>query len=353
MRGILARFPLYVLLGVTMLLVGVQPAAAAAPMAIDSLADHQLVGNSAGATDTYIFMVPQPVSAPTVSATFTPSATSDSGRAGFQVYLNGTNIAHGGRTPTSGVLQYTLPQNPSGTVVIQVFNYSDSPVSYTITAGGVPGGAPNGPPRQARSMEQAIPLNGTLGGSLPVNSSGTFAYYTFPTAGSSPPTAVSLTYGPADIRLSQAVGLNILDSSGNTITSTVQPAGQDVTAATIGVALNRAPGETLTVQVFNYAQGIPITYRLSVSGVPPPSSAPAAPQPGAPAFQSFWVENFVPTPLWSGPDQRAASFGLQPQFSSFLVVQPQTGPRLYVFNPRSHNYAYLDAAAAGPSGPPR
>ncbi len=73
------------------------------------------------------------------------------------------------------------------------------------------------------------------------------------------------------------------------------------------------------------------------------------PEPAA-AFESWWVQNHQETELWSGPDSRAVSFGRVPQWSYFQVVAPQNGPRLFVFNPMTDNYAYIDASAVGPSG---
>lgn len=70
------------------------------------------------------------------------------------------------------------------------------------------------------------------------------------------------------------------------------------------------------------------------------------------AFEPTWVQNHQETQLWSGPDARAISFGRVAQWSRFLVVSPQLGARLYVFNPGSGGYAYIDAAAVGPVSPP-
>ena len=72
----------------------------------------------------------------------------------------------------------------------------------------------------------------------------------------------------------------------------------------------------------------------------------------ASAFDPRWVQNHREAELWSGPDAKAVSFGKAPQWSYFQVVGPQQGSRLFVWNPRSNNYAYIDASAVGPSGPP-
>jgi hypothetical protein len=71
-----------------------------------------------------------------------------------------------------------------------------------------------------------------------------------------------------------------------------------------------------------------------------------------PPFAAFWVQNFKETHLWSGPTGTAVDYGAIPQWSYLQVAAPQNGPRLYVFVPWSKNYAFVDATAVGPSGPP-
>ncbi len=75
-------------------------------------------------------------------------------------------------------------------------------------------------------------------------------------------------------------------------------------------------------------------------------------QPSA-AYEPWWVQNHMETQLWSGPDSGAVSFGVVAQWSYFLVVEPQgRETRLHVWNPKTNNYAYIDAKAVGPSGAP-
>jgi hypothetical protein len=70
------------------------------------------------------------------------------------------------------------------------------------------------------------------------------------------------------------------------------------------------------------------------------------------AFEPWWVQAHTETELWSGPDSGAISFGRLSQWSHLEVVAPQSGARLYVFNPATQNYAYVDAVAVGPSSAP-
>jgi hypothetical protein len=362
MPGFWARIGLAMGLSVLTLVAGLPVASADSGLSVPATGTRTLVGSSAGALENYNFTVPAPVAAPTVTVTFSPATLADGKQAGFVVRLSGTQVGTGSQTAVPGVLSYTLPANPSGIASVQVFAYSTVPSSFTVQSTGVPAGVANGPATNNSTADQAASLNGTLSESLAASTGGTFAFFAFPSAGASPPSTVSLTYSPADARVAQAVGFNILDAYGNNIGSAVQPAGQNQAAATLTYDLSRTPGEPLSIQVFNYAPGVQVTYHLSVSGIAPAFSTPAAAPPPpttaataspASAFQPFWVENFVVTPIWSGADSAAISFGNAPQFSSFLVVRAQTSSRLYVFNPRTGNYGYVDAAAVGPSGPPR
>jgi hypothetical protein len=97
---------------------------------------------------------------------------------------------------------------------------------------------------------------------------------------------------------------------------------------------------------------IAVPARMTPTPRPAPTPVPeAAPEPFAP----FWVRNHRITELWSGassgPD--TVSFGATSgQFCAFLVVLPPAGDRLYVLNPSSQDYLWIDAAAVGPAGPP-
>jgi hypothetical protein len=316
---------------------------------LDLDVNHYLTGNAGGAFDVYNVVAPSPTSAPVVTVQFSPASAAGNGYAGIEAYLNGTHVGSGQPDPiTPGLVRYQMPHDPTGSAVIQVYSYNPTtPLGYTIQAQDVPSGAPNGPATgDNTTQERATPINGKLSGNLGVNTAGALAYFTFPSPGSNPPTTISMTYGPANATVNQAVGFTVFDQNQNSLATTSQPNGQNNTAGTIGVEIMTTPGQRLTIQVFNYAQGVRIVYRLSVSGIPPTSVTAASP------FQPFWVENFITTELWSGPDSDAVSFGTQPQFSHFLVVRPQTSSRLFAYVSSTHNYAFVDAKAVGPSGPP-
>src|SRR5205823_6242918 len=58
------------------------------------------------------------------------------------------------------------------------------------------------------------------------------------------------------------------------------------------------------------------------------------------------------TPEYSSFDPNtSAAFGSREQFSYLQIAEPQIGSRLLVLDPATHNYAYVEASAVGPSGP--
>ena len=72
------------------------------------------------------------------------------------------------------------------------------------------------------------------------------------------------------------------------------------------------------------------------------------------AFQPAYVQNFAAAArIYSGPDDLALDFGVAgPAFTTFTVVGPQVGTRIFVYSPVSKGYGWIDARGVGPSGPP-
>jgi hypothetical protein len=86
-----------------------------------------------------------------------------------------------------------------------------------------------------------------------------------------------------------------------------------------------------------------------------PPTAPPSPTPFSTAtpvpFTAYWVKNHRVTDMWSGPAGQAGvvSFGqTSRQFCAFQVTRPQEGGRLYVLNPYSRDYFWIDADSVGP-----
>lgn len=93
-------------------------------------------------------------------------------------------------------------------------------------------------------------------------------------------------------------------------------------------------------------------WSAGTASAPAPAPAVAVPTPNAPAFVPFWVENFAPTPLWSGVDAQAVSFGVAPQWTRMQVIGPAISNRYPVRVWPSNGPAYVDSDRVGPVGPP-
>ena len=76
-----------------------------------------------------------------------------------------------------------------------------------------------------------------------------------------------------------------------------------------------------------------------------PIAAPAA--PAATDDGPAWVATVRATDLWSDSDG-GGSFGPVPQGSYFQLTGQDATGRIYVLNPRTQNYAWVDAEAVGP-----
>lgn len=82
-----------------------------------------------------------------------------------------------------------------------------------------------------------------------------------------------------------------------------------------------------------------------------PTLAPnASPEPPGWALRGQWLKNHRIADMWSGPADQAdaTSFGqTSAQFCAFQL-RDQRGNRLYVFNPYTENYLWIDKDAVGP-----
>ena len=90
-----------------------------------------------------------------------------------------------------------------------------------------------------------------------------------------------------------------------------------------------------------------VTIPLPVSALQGTLFLPVSIMPG-------YVANHDPlVHMWSGPTDKAKDFGFAgPQFTTFPVVAPQVGLRLFVFSPVVNNYAWIDVKGVGPVGDP-
>ncbi len=65
-----------------------------------------------------------------------------------------------------------------------------------------------------------------------------------------------------------------------------------------------------------------------------------------------WVQTWQPAELWSNSGPTAVSFGTIRPFTYLRIHGEVETSRLYVYNPKTQNFAYVDAGLVGPSAPP-
>ena len=101
------------------------------------------------------------------------------------------------------------------------------------------------------------------------------------------------------------------------------------------------------------AVATPTTVAASPTLVPS-ATITSTPAPSAAATRGTgqWVTNPQPIELWSSPEADALSLGSARTGSYFELTGASTDRRLYVYSPRIEEYAWIDAAAVGPSTPP-
>jgi hypothetical protein len=128
---------------------------------------------------------------------------------------------------------------------------------------------------------------------------------------------------------------------GNYVITLVAPSGLTVTSA------NDIP------EAMAGTSEVTINFTLSATA-PAGTTTTGMTSAASGSFQPFWVQVFASdAQLYSGQDSNAVAFGPVAQWTYLLVVEPQTSSRLAVYNPVTHNYAYVNADQVGPSGPPR
>jgi hypothetical protein len=68
--------------------------------------------------------------------------------------------------------------------------------------------------------------------------------------------------------------------------------------------------------------------------------------------QERWVQTWQPADLWSNTGPTAISFGKVRPFTYLRLAGEVQNNRIYVFNPKTQGFAYVDAGLVGPSAAP-
>jgi hypothetical protein len=276
-------------------------------------------------------------------------------------------------TPVTIAAPYGSTTTASGREIVTFVIPVDSPPAATTQgAVEVAGAKSQGPPSRAVVIlarpgqvarvvryeagpwpSLALPLGNGLSGVLPVVNL--------------PDTAIALGFDPAPSNLN-AVQKGSL--GGGIVTPLGSPFTLDVEApdeATIGLSFPSIPVPTDASLGYLYETRddggnflgylrapttfVPLTGRqdwtLSASEVRATLILPVALRPA-------YVANFVPgLRIWSGPYEGATDFGpAGPLLTTYTVVAPQVGGRIYVLNEATNNFGWIDASGVAPTGPP-
>jgi hypothetical protein len=183
---------------------------------------------------------------------------------GFNVYGPNGRADKGDWKADAGYLEVTYQEEAPAELSVQVFNYGSTPISYSITATGLPQTttAAAATETTAPAATTSVTPSTTKGeGALLGNTGGAVSLYHVAYAGASTDCTVTMTYQPADPSFARAFGINVYAPDG-TLVATGSPTDLfNVIEATF----NTDVAGSYTVQVFNYTDGITLYYAMEVA----------------------------------------------------------------------------------------
>ena len=231
-------------------------------LADDSPVAGTLAGNRGGSFDYYVIEYPGNDVAVNIRIDFAPGDPATLMAVGFNVYGDdGFFIGTGAAAGAAKELMYS--SSTAETWLVQVYNYGDVTVSYTIAAEGLPAAADDAEEAEEVAVvdeadeaeevaaTEAVFEEGTLVGSR----AGAFVTIEIEYDGESD-MDLTLTYAPDDPTYRAGIGMTVYGADGWSLGSTVADGVR--TASLTGEAAG-----TYIVQVFNYVEGLEIAFTLS------------------------------------------------------------------------------------------
>ncbi len=220
-------------------------------------------GWHAGAFDYYKVEYPGDVEM-RISAEFRGMDATLFGFVGFNVYGPGGYEEQGAVTRESPTLELFYRRDEAATLYVQVYNYSIKAVSYTIKAEGAATveidegavGADDG------SGTAETTEGDTLSGTIVGDRAGAFDTYSFWYDGSGDDVSVRMTFAPSDPSFGNALGFEIWVPGKGLPTRGVAP--KNVFGLHRAVFASDVAGEYM-IKVYNYADGVPMRYDLTVN----------------------------------------------------------------------------------------
>jgi hypothetical protein len=139
--------------------------------------------------------------------------------------------------------------------------------------------------------------------------------------------------------------------------STVIPIVPSPTLPLVAITASPTPFPTVAATLApTIAPTVAPTVAPTATRLPPtagPTAAPTAePTPEEVRGNGRWVANPSPIELWSSPEPNAVSLGRAGAWSYFELTGSGSDTRLYVYNPRMQEFAWIDANLVGPANPP-
>lgn len=256
-----------------------KPAAPAPPAALQAYQQGTLAGNTGGTFDYYQIKSPGPTPL-SMSLTYTPFIASQAPGVGFSAYQAGNQV---GNVTASGprTVGVVAPDPKAGPVIIQVFNYSPSTISYQLRAPIPDAEPPTGssafltptPGAASTSKASAVstqasaptPLQQTQTATMPGNTGGTYQFYQIahPTVSS---ITLTMTYYPFNAANAHQVGFNAFQDGVRIggATGLGTSSNDSLNSNVPMVALAPSSGDPILIQVFNYTPDS-ITYTFAQS----------------------------------------------------------------------------------------
>lgn len=256
-----------------------KPAPSNAPATLQAFQQGTLAGNTGGTFNYYQIKSPGPTPL-SMSLTYSPFIASQAPGVGFSAYQAGNQVgnvtASGPRT--AGVVS---PDPKAGPVVIQVFNYSPTTISYQLRAPIPDAEPPTGssafltPTPSAASTATApavstqasapATLLPTQTATMPGNTGGTYQYYQIarPSVAS---IRLAMSYYPFNAANAHQVGFNVFQDGARIggATGLGTSSNDSVNSNVPTTAIAPSSGDPILIQVFNYTPDS-ITYTLAQS----------------------------------------------------------------------------------------
>ncbi|MHB1414064.1 MAG: hypothetical protein ACYC1C_02335 [Chloroflexota bacterium] len=268
LRVILATLLLVALSGGVALAAGNDtPETAVVVSAANPSGTGTIVGGSNSTFRYYRFSYPGADTSVIIHLTWNPGFGATDAAFNFNVYGPNGLAGRGERGEDVGPASTSvlnLRSQVAGDYLVQVYNYTPATTSaYTLDFTGL--GAPpvtavgNTTPGQAIQVEEQAP---TAVGTLTGQSQGAFRYFTFGYPGVDWETTISVTFKPARWIPESAFGFNVYD--GDTWVTTSAETSRGTESVTAAATVKRFQPGTLTVQLYNYVEGVTAEYQLGI-----------------------------------------------------------------------------------------